>query len=96
MKMAFRRRQWQTASFRGDAANYKNIKILGEGNFGAVFLARDKIYERFVAIKQIGLNQQDVEATDNEIQGGNVQMNQLIAGCKGIRYRRISATHGSV
>ena len=67
--MALTRRQWQTASFRGDAANYKNIQILGEGNFGAVFLARDQIFERFVAIKEIGLNQQDVEVTGNEIQG---------------------------
>ena len=71
--MDFRRRQWQTASLRGASSNYTNIQILGEGNFGAVFLARDKIFERFVAIKEISLTQQDVEVTGNEIQGEESQ-----------------------
>jgi serine/threonine protein kinase len=58
------------------------IKKLGEGGFGYVYLARDRDYERFVAVKEMKINAQDVDATEKEIKGGKNRQELSVSDTK--------------
>ena len=52
--------------------NTKQIKVLGEGSFGKVILARDKFDNSKVVIKHVNLDNMDEKYRDYIIQEGNI------------------------
>ena len=59
---------------------YTFIKDLGNGGFGKVFLAKEKISNRFVAIKQLlNTNKSEQEDIIHEIETGYANKNCTIS-----------------